>query len=643
MTPYLRLDFETRSDLDLKDFGAHTYSKHPSTRALLVAIETHNSPLRCYDLTIGGMPKEWQEAIDGNWLIKGWGIQFEYEIVKHTLKWPLPQQELWRDTQAKALACGFPAKLEMCAQAMRLEQQKDKAGQDLIRFFQTNLPGDNPEKWQAFKDYCLQDVRTERAIDEALPDLSDDELAYWLSVWDQNLRGIGIDTQLCHALSLMTDLGLERVKKLATELGFQGSLTKPDDILGYVNELGVDIDSVAKPRIKEALQSEMAEDARGLLLARLSFAKTSVKKVDAILRMSGEDRIYHMSRANGTGTGRESSVGLNFQNFPRGEKMDVAKLVDAALSDNSEAFFNAATVKGNLDPLGGVVTCLRGTMCAGPGLVLHQCDYSAVEPRIGAWLLNDKQMLDSFHTIDTKGGVDIYQMEAAPFFGCTPAEIKGDRRQFGKVYVLQNMYESGESSIQSSAKDQYGVILNLAQAKECKDTWRKLHPKWVTAWHDLDTGARAAINNPGVVYGVGRIYFCHDGKHLKMRLPCGRVIWFPWATVVDAQTPWGAIKKSVSYEYLEKKKWRRGTTHGGAIFNACVQGLGASLIRYAARNLRRRGFNTVLKCHDEIVIEGLDSREVFDTFKATMLEVPPWAKGLPLNGAGWTGKRYRKD
>ena len=151
----------------------------------------------------------------------------------------------------------------------------------------------------------------------------------------------------------------------------------------------------------------MAEDARGLLLARMSFAKTSVKKVDAILRMSGEDRIYHMSRANGTGTGRESSVGLNFQNFPRGEKMDVAKLVDAALSDNSEAFFNAATVKGNLDPLGGVVTCLRGTMCAGPGLVLHQCDYSAVEPRIGAWLLNDKQMLDSFHTIDTNGGVDI--------------------------------------------------------------------------------------------------------------------------------------------------------------------------------------------------------------------------------------------
>jgi DNA polymerase len=644
MNKYLRLDFETRSDLDLEEVGSHNYSIHPSTRALLVAIETHNSQLRCYDLTIGGMPKEWQEAIDGNWLIKGWGIQFEYEIIKNTLKWPMPVQDLWRDTQAKALACGFPAKLELCAKAMRLVEQKDKSGHDLIRYFQKHAPHDNPEKWQQFKDYCLQDVRTERAIDETLPDLTDGELAYWLSVWEQNLNGIGTDTALCDALIAMSADGksvlAEKIKELE---GFTGSLNSHNDIVEYAASNGVAIDSIAKPRLKEALAGELPDNVRELLDTRLSFAKTSVKKLDSIKAKVDNNRLYHMSRANGTGTGRESSVGLNYQNFPRGQKMDVNELVSAALARDTERFLQAAQVNGRLDPLGGVVTCLRGVMCAGPGMVLHQCDYSAVEPRIGAWLLDDKKMLDAFRRIDSQGGVDIYQIEAAYFYGCQPEEIKGERRQFGKVYVLQNQYESGEHSIQRAAKDQYGVILTLEQARECKLKWRAAHPKWVAAWYDLERGAIAATTNPKQVYQVGRVAFCHDGSHLKLRLPCGRIVWFPWATVEEAATPWGTVKPCISYEYRENKQWVRGTTHGGAIFNVCVQGLGASLIRYASRNLRRRGFKTVLKCHDEIVIEGLDSPEVFANFKATMLEVPPWAKGLPLAGAGWSGQRYRKD
>ena len=87
------------------------------------------------------------------------------------------------------------------------------------------------------------------------------------------------------------------------------------------------------------------------------------------------------------------------------------------------------------------------------------------------------------------------------------------------------------------------------------------------------------------------------------------------------------------------------TYDGGTaiVHNCVVQGTGACLMRYAARNLRRRGMDAVMRVHDEVVIEGLDSFEAFNTFKATMLEVPPWAEGLHLNGSGWTAKRYAKS
>jgi DNA polymerase len=651
------LDFETRSELDI-DVGADNYSRHSSTRALCVAITNEDSQVNVYDLMANPhWPKEWELAIKEGWEIHAFNAFFEYSIVTNCLPhWPQPHPDMWRDTMSKCLCAGFPASLGKAAKALRLPEQKDDAGAALINYFCKptaagekkglfRQPSEHPDRWAELLSYCKQDVLTQQAIDKALPDLSDDELAFWLATWEQNRRGIYVDMPLVHALSAMVVAGKDSVFKSLEGTGFAAEdLTNHRKVLGYVKDQGVDIYSVAKARVTEALDTDLPESARSVLAARQATGKTSVAKLDSlILKVGPDSRLRDMTRAHGTTTGRDSSVGFNLQNLPRGEKMDVSALIAAALAGDPSQFMAATTAKGRADPLGGVVTCLRGCFAAAPGKVLHQCDWSAVEPRIGAWLVGDKEMQKAFKKIDTEGGVDLYQICAAAFYGCLPDEISGERRQFGKVYMLQNQYESGEASIQRAAKDMYRLELTLEQAKECKDHWRRTHPKWVDMWHDLERGAMSACRLPGKVFRVGKVAYCFDGNHLKLRLPSGRILWFPWAEIQERETPWGSFKPMLTYMFThpKTKQWVRGETHAGALFNVVVQGTGACLLRHTARNMRRRGMQVVMRVHDEVIIEG-DSHS-FPAFKKTMLEVPDWADGLLINGAGWSGPRYNKS
>jgi len=654
----LFIDFETQSEAEMTVVGSWNYSRHPSTKVLCYAIRKDKEEVKIYE---GDQCcPEWIEAVNAGAEIHAQNCFFEYGIVTNALpSWPQPHPECWRDTMAKALSAGFPASLEDAAKALRLNQQKGSSGTALINFFCKPISSgkrkgefrkkeESPERWQQLLNYCRQDVVTEVAIDEALPDLSENELAFWLATWDMNRRGIYVDTNLVHALKHMAEVGRRNVLESLNGTGFdQTDISNHRKVLDYIKQMGVESDSVAKTQVKELLKSTIPDHARTVLEARQATGKTSLAKLDTLLAIvDSTGRVRNMTRYHGTTTGRDSSVGFNLQNLPRGEKMDFDALISAAQSGNEAAFLQAAVTKNGPDPLGGVVTCLRGCLAAPPGNTLHQCDWAAIEPRIGAWLVDDKTMLEDFRRIDNEGGVDIYQIEAARLFSCDPKDIKGDRRQYGKVYVLQNQYQSGEASIQQAAKDQYGLALTIGEALDCKNRWRSAHPLWVSAWYDLERGAMMAINNPQQVITVGKCAWCFNGSHLKLRLPSSRIVWFPWAEIHDEETKYGSVKPTITYEFVhpKTKQWVRGNTYGGALFNAVVQGTGACLMRYAACNLRRRGFDVVLRVHDEILVEcPAQDAAAFATFKKTMLETPSWAPGLRINGAGWSKVRYGKE
>lgn len=653
------IDYETRSECDLELHGGWVYSEHPSTEALLLGVSIDGCDPYIFDVRSKEIPPCLAYAIHAGCEVHSWNVPFEYGIWNNVLHWPQPAR--WFDTAALALAAGFPAKLETCAQALKLPEQKDKEGTRLIHWFcmpitsgklkgQFRQPEAFPEEWEAFKLYCQQDVRTERAIGAALPQLSDSERAFWEATFDMNRVGIRIDTPLVRALDRMTDTGTkivgDRVEE-ASQHALTGQEVKDDHgkTLRFVQAQGVDIHSVAKARVKEALSTDLPAPARTILEARQILGKSSTSKLVKMTAMAGRDEhARFLIRANGAETGRDTSMGIQLQNLPRGEKMPAEELITAALAGDVDGFLALAYTKRGqekiFDPLGAVATCLRGCLRADGRF--FQCDWAGIEPRMLAWQSYDEEMLAAFREFDAGRGPDIYKVFAATYFGITIAEVTSHQRQFGKVGILACQYGAGPDTVRKQAKDQYGLDLTEEQCIRLVDTYRATHQHVVAYWHNLESAARMAILRPEMVYNVGRIAFRHDGTHLWMRFPSGRKRCFPYASMKEKMTPWGELRRQIHYFASVHGNWSEYSTYGGALCNASVQGGSACLLRYAVLNLKAAGYDIRLRVHDEILADvGPDAD--YEHFKSIFLQTPPWATGLPLAAGGWIGPRYRKD
>ncbi len=173
---------ETYSEADLKAVGPWAYSKHPSTEILMLAwafnkevpiiwLPNDPYPRWVYRLT--------SDADPGFQIINAWNDFFELCIMKNVLKWPVPPPKYWADTAAKAAVLALPRSLEECGKALGLsmDDTKDKEGKKLIQVFSKpkkstkkttqgqlirTLPKDEPELFEKFKRYCIQDVIAER-------------------------------------------------------------------------------------------------------------------------------------------------------------------------------------------------------------------------------------------------------------------------------------------------------------------------------------------------------------------------------------------------------------------------------------------------------------------------------------------------
>lgn len=217
MITTLNIDIETYSSVDIKKSGLYKYVQSPDFEVLLFAYSANGQPTQIVDLTQGEeIPKEIRLALTSDSVTKhAYNAAFEwYCLSKHLgvydrIGW-LSQ---WRDTMLHGLYCGYTAGLGATAKAIGLPQDKRKmtVGNSLIKLFCTptkptkkngnrtrTLPHHEPEKWELFKEYCIQDVEVEKEIEKRLSRFPVPEAEQKLWELDQriNVRGIKIDQKL---------------------------------------------------------------------------------------------------------------------------------------------------------------------------------------------------------------------------------------------------------------------------------------------------------------------------------------------------------------------------------------------------------------------------------------------------------------
>ena len=183
MKRHLSVDIETRSSIDISKAGLYRYAQSEDFEILLFAYAWDDEGVGIIDLASGEkIPLYLVRALQDASVVKhAYNAAFEW--------WCLNQAgyrtdiNQWRCTMVHGLYCGYTAGLEATGKAIGLSQDKQKltVGRSLIRYFCTpcrptksnggrkwNLPKHAPEKWSLFKEYCRQDVVTERAINRRL-------------------------------------------------------------------------------------------------------------------------------------------------------------------------------------------------------------------------------------------------------------------------------------------------------------------------------------------------------------------------------------------------------------------------------------------------------------------------------------------
>ena len=335
----LGIDIETFSSVELSKCGVFRYSESPDFEILLFAYAFDDDEVRIVDMVCGEMlPAKVLEALDNPEIIKAaWNAQFERTCIGRYLGRRL-SPDSWRCSMVHAASLSLPLSLKEAAKVLKTGEQKDRAGENLIRYFSVpckptksnggrtrNLPEHDPEGWQKFKEYCLQDVRTERDIRkrlEAFP-MPDAEWDYYHMDQRINDRGVLIDTELVHQ-AIACDLMLsDEMTKRAYELTGLENPNSVSQLKGWLEEKGIPIESLGKKdvaaMIKELDQNGCDQEALDMLRLRLQMAKSSVKKYQAAERYVNADGrargLFQFYGANRTGrfclTGDHEVLTLN--------------------------------------------------------------------------------------------------------------------------------------------------------------------------------------------------------------------------------------------------------------------------------------------------------------------------------------------
>jgi DNA polymerase bacteriophage-type len=211
----LHRDVETRSQAILRTIGTHKYAVDPRTDVLCCAYAIDDEPVRLW--TPGdAVPEAFVEAArNPAWIVCAHGDHFETAIEQHILGprfgWPLIPVERHRCTQSLCLAHGLPARLSAAANALKLSNRKDAAGERLMhqmskprRAHKDENPDDvywfdDEERLNRLFDYCRQDVEVERELYSRLPPLLASEQALWVLSTTINARGFCVDRSFAEA------------------------------------------------------------------------------------------------------------------------------------------------------------------------------------------------------------------------------------------------------------------------------------------------------------------------------------------------------------------------------------------------------------------------------------------------------------
>lgn len=701
----------------LKTVGARVYAEHPSTEILSLKYDLKDLRGARHWKPGDPYPVELFEYIKNNGILEAWNSGFEFVMWNYhavpRLGWPpLPLTQL-RCAMAKARAHALPGKLEETGEVLNLTVKKDKDGDRLIKKFSVPQnptkkqplvrirPEDDPADAENFYRYNEIDIVTEAEASSKTPDLSPDELEFWLCDQAINDRGCAIDLPTVHACIAIINQAYEKYNsELATITnGAVKSAAETAKIQTWLRVFNVVLPSLEEENVTAALKrKDIHPAAYRVLQIRDILGLASVKKVFSMAnRASSAGRLHELFVYHSARTGRTAGAGVQPQNLtkkgPRvvqclgckkyyGEHIkDICPWCKANNMTAPAETWSWHAVESAIeiiqykslelleyffgDALYTISGCLRGLFTAGPGKELICSDYSAIEAVVLAMLANEPWRIEVFRTHGK-----IYEASASKISGIPFSEFERHKKENGAHHPLRN----GLGKFAELASGFGGWIpawirfgadefLNENQIKEAILGWRAASPAVVEFWggqyrgwprdnnaelYGLEGAAISAIQNPGCAFVCRDIVYQVHENILYCRLPSGRFITYhnPQLSISSRD----GISLAISYEgwntnpQMGPVGWVTMWTYGGKLCENVVQAVARDILAYAIVNLEKAGYKIVLHVHDEIAVEVLIGEGSIEEVERIMSLMPWWARNWPIKAkGGWRNFRFRKD
>ena len=662
------IDLETYSESPLAEVGARKYAEDPSTEIILLAVAFDDQPVRVYDAyaeNIGHpIAKLIEHAIAGDCVLIAHNASFERNVLSVHLRRNgrvdllqsdgMLDPDLFRCTMIRAYQLGLPGSLARAGNALGIPAEDKKMaaeGKRLVKLFCTPdkkrgriTPADEPEKWELFKKYNLQDVVAERAIyraEEQYPQQNPRETLLYKVDQAINDRGVAVDMAMAKKVVAFVQ---SHTQNLLAQAKGATAVENPNSLIqvkGWLATKGIEVDKLDKDTVAELLKDkELDPEVRAYLLARKELGKTSVAKYEAMVDAglwhpeSKTYRLHGMLQFDGAiRTGRWAGRIVQMQNLPH----DSPIAIEDARYLAAEGHFDLLEVLYG-EPMTTLSQLVRTAFVPSPGCRFVVADYSQIESRVAAFMTGERWKLEAFAS-----GKDIYKENASRMYGKPASEVSHDERAKGKVAELAGGYGGGVGAYKRFGADTK-LGLSDAQIQTLVMQWRSQNPLIVAAWKWCEEAFKAAIVNPGAAYRLGPMpaYAKMVRDTLLLLLPSKRFIAYKGMRIQSTENGRRFMykdtgEKSAAVLDLE--------TYGGKIFENLIQGVARDCLAETLIRLEQRGYRTVFHVHDEVIVEvpidKADEAEK-DIDELMSLKDVPWLKGCPLKAESYQCDFYEK-
>lgn len=654
---HLSIDIETRSAAEIGKTGLYRYAQDPEFKILLFAYQLNDDPVRIVDLEQGeDIPGFIREALKSPDFIKhAYNAAFEWYCLNQAgYETPLEQ---WRCTMIHGLYCGYTAGLEATGKAIGLPEDKQKlaTGKALIRYFcvpakptkrnggrRWNLPQHEPEKWQLFKEYCMQDVSAERAILDRLRlfPVPEEEEALWRMDIRMNAFGVRVDTELVEGALYVDSVSSDKLRREAVELTGLDNPNSTAQLLSWLEENDTQADNLQKATVSNLLKDCPPGKVKRVLEIRQQLGKTSIKKYVAMQTAKCEDdRIRGLTQFYGANqTGRWAGRLVQLQNLPRNYLSTLDYARNLVKTKNYEGL---KLLYGNIpDTLSQLI---RTAFIPSEGHKFVVADFSAIEARVIAWLAGEQWVNEVFATHGK-----IYEATASQMFGVPVDQIKKGNpeyslRQKGKVATLALGYQGGTNALIAMGALDMG--LTEEELPDIVTRWRSANPRIRDLWYAIEQAAVGALQT-GLPQGTHGLIFSpevdliYGQTFLTVQLPSGRKLFY--AKPFLQENRFGKLAVHYYQVGQKTKKWEVSSTYGGKLTENIVQAIARDCLAETLRRIDARDLQVVFHVHDEVIVDAPMNVTV-EELCALMAEPIPWAPGLILKGAGFENNYYMKD